>query len=295
MRIIMVWALMMLLCAAAEAEPAARAELPGLKLAFEAMDEEDGEYTLRLSVQREHQVQEIIYHTWEDADASAAMVCLEDVNFDGYPDLVLPHALGSSNMFCIVAPWLPDEARFADPIEDIRLCNYTLHPEEACILSVEKDGAASYLFRSYVWTGGHLTLMDECVIEREADGNIHERAMSYFSDGAMPVVWDETYPAAWYMDARVWNERYDVLQEWMRYVHRARRYAKVVNVSWVHLRKQDSKASPSLAKLDEGTSVQVLREGCGEDGGWVRVYIAPETWEETGLTGYIWHSFLEDM
>lgn len=74
-------------------------------------------------------------------------------------------------------------------------------------------------------------------------------------------------------------------------------------MDWVHLRKQDSKASPSLAKLKAGERVTLLADDCGAEDGWVRVLydlgenqgLTPDEYD-TGrytLTGYIWHSFLE--
>ena len=81
----------------------------------------------------------------------------------------------------------------------------------------------------------------------------------------------------------------------------------MTNVDWVNLRQLDSKASASLAHLDHGTAVQVLREGCGTDGGWVLVWVdnaalglstgGTDMYQDTlvdGMTGYIWHSYLEE-
>ena len=73
---------------------------------------------------------------------------------------------------------------------------------------------------------------------------------------------------------------------------------QVCNTSWVNLRQQDSKDSPSLVQLWRGTTVQVLATGCGEDGGWVLVYVhgdgtSDDDREVEGMTGYIWHSYLE--
>lgn len=75
-------------------------------------------------------------------------------------------------------------------------------------------------------------------------------------------------------------------------------WMQVANVDWVNLRQLDSKGSPSLAKLNRGSSVQVLATGCGEDGGWVLVYVhgdgtSDDDREVEGMTGYIWHSYLE--
>ena len=108
--------------------------------------------------------------------------------------------------------------------------------------------------------------------------------------------WDEQYPEEWYYGQDgVANERRASYRS--RTMGRADidpQFMEVANVNWVNLRKQDSKISPSLAKLDAGTEVQVLAKDCGTDRGWVRVYISPNE-GETGLTGYIWHSYLKPV
>lgn len=81
-------------------------------------------------------------------------------------------------------------------------------------------------------------------------------------------------------------------------------WLQVTNVDWVNLRKQDSKASPSLAKLYAGQEVELLVDACGSENGWVRVLYhcdATGSKEEfdgifrEAMTGYIWHSFLEPV
>ena len=70
----------------------------------------------------------------------------------------------------------------------------------------------------------------------------------------------------------------------------------VAHTDWVNLREWDSKQSTSLAHLDRGTSVQVLKEDCAD--GWTLVLWdtgePQEHWfgNRTEI-GYIWHSFLE--
>lgn len=84
-------------------------------------------------------------------------------------------------------------------------------------------------------------------------------------------------------------------------------YEKTIRIhdAWVNLRKQDSKASPSLAKINAGENVTVLVDACGPENGWVRVlyslgehHTLSQDELDTGrttLTGYIWHSFLETI
>ncbi len=256
--------------------------------------------------------QELIYRSTVSAahDGAALLTRLQDVNFDGYQDLMLLTAQGARNVYYAVSlfdpemmefmpvmqtcAWSMEKKAFHDEVTQLELCNPMLLPETREILSCEEDG---FRYRT------------EIVYQWEVQKNLEPTSVLDVYDAGEGMIgelleqrgtqvcrcWDEVYPESWYYgQERVVSERreayLELLNGWA-----APKYTRVANVSWVHLRKQDSKASPSLAKLDERTVVQVLREGCGEDGGWVRVYIAPETWEETGLTGYIWHSFLEDM
>ena len=69
------------------------------------------------------------------------------------------------------------------------------------------------------------------------------------------------------------------------------RRAHIVNADWVNLRQSTSKSSPALTTVDSAQSVTILRERCGEDGGWTRVLFVDG--QGTAWTGYIWWSFLE--
>ena len=93
----------------------------------------------------------------------------------------------------------------------------------------------------------------------------------------------------WYAAKYEWmeRERHDVLDAVLYYdmLHQNPQYAVVDNVDWVNLRHLERKSSDSIGKISAGETVQILRFGCGEDQGWVRVL-----WN--GRTGYIWHSFL---
>ena len=269
--------------------------LPKMQFTFEDAGKinAEGERVIRLDIRAEDGTyqQGIEYSSWETVDKSYGMARLEDVNFDGSLDLVLTHALGASNFYAIVAPWRPEEGRFAEPIQDIRFCNYVLYPEEKIILSSEKDGAASYHDKAYSWIGGQLTLMGESIMENTGSPDLlKERVVKYFSDGAEWICWDDEYPIAWYDgDSRVWNER----RETAMLIHGTRGHrAKVANVDWVNLRQQDNKQSKSIAKLTAGTEVEILSYGCGDDQGWIRVLVDQDG---KSLTGYIWKTYLEEI
>lgn len=271
--------------------------LPKMQFTFEDTGKTngEGEHVIRLDIRAEDgtYLQEIEYSSWETVDKSYGMARLEDVNFDGYLDLVLTHALGASNFYAIFAPWLPEEGRFSEPIQDIRFCNYVLYPEEKIVLSSEKDGAASYHDKAYSWIGGHLTLMGESIMENNGPPDLmKERVVKYFSDGAEWICWDDEYPIAWYDgDSRVWNERRETAMAMLIHGTRGHR-AKVANVDWVNLRQQDSKQSKSIAKLTVGTVVEILSYGCGDDQGWIRVLVDQDG---KSLTGYIWKTYLEEI
>lgn len=250
------------------------------------------EHVLHLSIQGGSYEQEMLYPSYETV-GGLELARLDDVDFDGYLDLVLTHAQGASNFYVLFAPWLPEEGRFSEPVRDVRLCNYVLYPQQKVILSSEKDGAASYCHRAYGWAGGQLTLLGEGIMENDSRSDrMRERVVKHFGGGQMWVCWDDDYPVAWYDgSARVWDERSQVMQA-VLVGHTENRRAVVDRVDWVNLRKQDTKASESVARLDAGTQVLILADGCGEDGGWIRVLA-----EQDGrsLTGYIWHSYLRRL
>lgn len=121
-------------------------------------------------------------------------------------------------------------------------------------------------------------------------------------------LWDEQYPEDWYYGQ---DGSGVVASERRKAAHEAalsgpdKNRMRVANVDWVNLRKQDSKSSPSMAKINEGENVTVLVDACGPENGWVRVLyslgehhsLSQDEYDtgRTTLTGYIWHSFLEPV
>ena len=256
-------------------------------------------------------------------DDVIALVMAKDLNFDGYNDLMLLSAAGAQNVYyafslwdveakqfrpvyrdCI---WLREEARFSDEAVQIELCNPELFPEQKMLLSSDPDGF--YYIREifYMFDGSyHLTPKYIWDVYRAGDGLIGETMVEYMTQ--LQILWDDQYPEDWYYGQ---DGSGVVASERRKAVHEAalsgpdKIRMRVANVDWVNLRKQDSKASPSLAKIDEGEYVTVLVDDCGPENGWVRVlyslgehHTLSQDELDTGrttLTGYIWHSFLEPV
>ena len=261
--------------------------------------------------------------TWESIESPAferiaSLARLMDLNFDGYNDLVLLTAQGAQNVYyafslwdveqhhfrpvhrdCV---WLREETRFSDELVQIELCNPELFPEQRMLLSADADGFYYTREIFYMFDGSyHLTPKYIWDVYRADDDTISE--MMVESMTRVLFLWDEQYPEEWYYGQEgVSDERRKAVHE-VALGGPDRQRMKVANVDWVNLRKQDSKASPSLAKLIAGENVTVLVDACGPENGWVRVLYAlgehhSITLDEyetgrTTLTGYIWHSFLE--
>lgn len=250
--------------------------------------------------------QQLTYDSSETSrhEGAAALARLEDLNQDGYGDLLLLTAQGARNVFYAVSIFHPEEGRFLPVMQghawnsekkalsematQLELCNHELH--DGVIVSSVADGYSYHTDISYAWEGYSLVPAGVVDVYDAGEGMIGE--LLYTFGTGIRRCWDETYPESWYYAQEgVFDERREAWRsltlgraavdpEWMR----------VANVDWVNLRRQDSKASPSLAKLDRGTEVQVLGKS-RLDEGWIRVFVWPEK-DETGLNGYIWHSFL---
>lgn len=271
---------------------------------------------LRVEIVSEDQsiMQEISYRSSETADheGAASLARLQDVNFDGYQDLMLLTAQGARNVFYAVSVFNPEERCFEPVLRthawntenkafdrtettQLELCNEVLYPEQKLIASAVADGYRYLNEIIYQWEGRYSLVPVSVVSVYDAgDGKIGELLEMHAT--GIRRCWDVQYPENWYYgEQNVIDERrqsYRLLTIGDGQTDPV--FMKVANVDWVNLRRQDSKSSPSLAKLTKGTEVQVLMEDCGTDGGWTRVYVWPQK-DETGLTGYIWHSYLEDV
>ena len=252
-------------------------------------------------------------------DSSAALVTAKDLNFDGYNDLMLLSGAGAQNVFHAVSLWDSKMNRFRpveaacnwnretksyDPgIRQLELCNVELIPEEKSLYSSVQDG---YRYRRDICWGweSQYGIIDRFIwdVYDAGEGLIGE---SLYRFGTQVVrLWDEQYPEDWYYGQDgVFEERQEAVRAVMLGMD-ALTWMRVANVNWVNLRKQDSKASPSLAQIDAGKGVELLVDACGPEDGWVRVLYhcgAAGSGEESDgiireeMTGYIWHSYLEPV
>ena len=261
--------------------------------------------------------------TWEsnehpDFERIAPFVRLVDYNFDGFRDLQLLVAQGARNTFYAVALWDEEKGCFREVLRDteylpgrdrgsevvqVSFCNPEFYPDAhnpgfGDVYCVEADGYAYCTERVYSWEARYgLTTSWVASVYDAGDGLIGESLVQWGT--GLAYWWDQTYPEKWYYgEGNADNDRIQARRLLMLGRGTVDAYWMTVdNVDWVNLRQMDSKDSPSLAKLNRGTSVQVLDTGCGEDGGWVLVYVHSndnndDDREVDGLTGYIWHSYL---
>lgn len=261
-------------------------------------NEEDGKVTKEAAVMRPDGsiLQRLTYLANNDTWVPLYQVCLQDINGDGYSDLLLLTAQGASNVFYAVCMWNPETGSFNDPLQRCAFdFENTVFSEEisqfevvnlitanGMMVSTENDGAIDRYISSYVWEG--LTPAPWYWASITSHGDDITERFGYGSN----VIYTYSYPHGWYDSSHVYNERSSSILKLMYESDAV--YAVVSNVDWVHLRKQDSKSSDSIAKLNKGTPVRVLATDCGDDKGWIRVYV-----EDFGewKTGYIWHSYLE--
>lgn len=244
-------------------------------------------------------------------ESLAAMAQLKDLNQDGYKDLVLLTAFGARNAFFSFALWDEEAAQFR-PVEQactwdrekgrfheepvqLQLCNYSMVKGDNRICTSEQDG---YRFRRdivYEWDARYALEPKAILDVYDAGENLIGETLTLFATG-VTVCWDEQYPEEWYYGQEgVAAERLASAEKIMQEnAIMDGTLLQVANVDWVHLRKQNSKTSPSLAKLPAGTAVTLLVDDCGGEKGWVRILYRPEdgsAWK----TGYIWHRYLEPL
>lgn len=237
---------------------------------------------------------------------------LEDLNFDGYSDLILLVAEGASNVYQTVAIWNNDKQAFippetachwqrethswSDPVQ-LEFCNYILYPEQKVILSWENDGYAFLRLTSYFWESRY-GLMTRGIFERyEIDANTFGEDLHLFYGTQSLHCWNDRYQSKAFDNSKAYDERIHSAQRLLINGYWSLETMCVSNVDWVNLRQAPDKSSKSLAHLNAGAAVNVLATDCGNDEGWIRVWYRPEGEDPTnpnsiGMTGYIWHSFL---
>ena len=258
-------------------------------------------------------------------EQAAGYARLDDLNFDGYRDLCFVTAQGARNVFHIFAlwneengcfdpimetcPWIPQKNSFAEKSLPLEICCYELLPEARQIVSEVADGYRYRTITVYGWNGERVVCEDSVASVWDAgEGMVGERLEMFATQTSF--CWLESYPESWYYEQEgIAEERLQSLKAVMigdafanpTYM-RVRDCGR--NDNWVNLRLQDSTESPSIATLDAGTAVIVLQAACGSENGWVRVWVDPQGEAgvhrldvddlNTGMTGYVWHSFLEE-
>ena len=271
--------------------------------------------------------QEVVWQSNElpGIDRTAALVRFVDYNFDGYADLQLLTAQGARNVFYAFALWNPLRAQFDDvmpggnrlpggekssDIHQLEVCNPQFFPERQAILSIVEDGFRYRTENVIYWESPRSQYQQVIVSVYDAGDGLIGESLDLWGTGLIRM-WDQVYPESWYYgggEGGASIARAEAIGLFTGGERNAEpHWLQVANVDWVNLRQLDSKASPSLARLDRGTEVQVLREGCGTDSGWVLVWVdnaalglptgGADMYQDTavdGMTGYIWHSFLEE-
>lgn len=116
---------------------------------------------------------------WFTAMEEKPHVVFEDVNFDGYADIVIFVSMGVSNFFTefFVYDVQADIYCLAthSPIE-YGICNYQLHPAAGLVESQVSNGAAGALHDKclFRWEGNHLKLVRRAVSEEKTDSAFHD-------------------------------------------------------------------------------------------------------------------------
>lgn len=264
-----------------------------------------------ISTEDGHFSQQILYCALESPSNEPDLLFarLEDLNFDGYADLILLTAAGSANVYSTFAlwnpqlgrfdpvmmtrPWISAEQRFAETAVQMELCNVRLLPESGRVCSEETNGSQGMTRIVYRWMDDRTPFEESLSSIYQAENGMIGEKLEVLREGES-FGWNQQYPGEWYYgEARVEKERMEVLDDvtlgnavsdpvWMQ----------VADADGVNVRLEDCAESPSIARLDAGCRVQVLKTGCGEDGEWVRVWYIPGDGNEA-CTGYIQYQYLK--
>ena len=111
---------------------------------------------------------------WFTAMEQEPYIKREDVNFDGYEDIVIVVTLGASNFFAEFFVYDPTAEVYtlaAHPDTDAGICNYQLHPELGIVESHASNGNAGLLhvWKLYRWEGNNLKLIRSAVSDEWAE------------------------------------------------------------------------------------------------------------------------------
>lgn len=240
--------------------------------------------------------QEIAWRSNEtpNRERAAALVMLQDYNFDGYLDLQLLTAQGARNVFDVFALWNPETGRFDEVTtlrgEPLEVCNPIFYFSRREIQSVVQDGWR-YCTDTLLWWRDERTIVERVVAEvydPGVNGLIGER-MTIVDGDKRHILWDQQYEEDWYYGD---NDHRGAARGLFTYDGQYPYAVQVTHEDFVYLRTLDDINSTPLAKLPHGETVYVLLTGIGPDGGWVLVLHRIDGSDTLGQVGYVWHSFL---
>lgn len=106
--------------------------------------------------------QELTVPDWKVSDSlgkNYTYLTIEDVNFDGYEDLVYLYELGNINAYYYAFLYHSESETFEACEEYVELANPELSLEEQMIVATDRTGAYTYVVTSYSWDG--YTLVQE--------------------------------------------------------------------------------------------------------------------------------------
>ncbi len=107
-----------------------------------------------------------------DGDEQTPEITQEDVNFDGYSDLVITTTFGASNYFCEFFVFDGSQyVRVAHPFMEYGFCNYRLYPQQRMVGSHANNGYAGALHEDILlrWEGTQLKMVRRAVADTTAE------------------------------------------------------------------------------------------------------------------------------
>ncbi len=100
--------------------------------------------------------QELVVPDWQVSEAlgrNYTYLTAEDVNFDGYEDLVYLYDLGNVNAYYYAFLYHSESSTFEACPEYVGLANPELSQEEKMIVATDRTGAYTYIITTYSWDG----------------------------------------------------------------------------------------------------------------------------------------------
>lgn len=138
---------------------------------------------------------ELLFPSTEDGNGPVPLVTIEDLNFDGYPDLTALRSRGASNVFGTHFLYSPADGQYHhEPVLD-NLSIYTLYPEQKLISNFIHDSAATSIRELYrIGEDGRPMLYRRVSILYDEQSNwekIRIKVTSYDAAGTETVLLDE--------------------------------------------------------------------------------------------------------